>query len=164
GNLYGTTFTGGASNDGTVFKLASGSTSITTLASFNGANAANPIAGVIVDASGNLYGTTDDATTPPAAATLASAATNATQPPTLATFNANTAPLPGVGLVRDAGGNLYGTAYASSSPPPASNNGTVYKLASGATTLTVLASFDGASGAFPRGGLIRDTAGILYGT
>ena len=36
GNLYGTTSEGGASGDGTVFELATGSGTITTLASFNG--------------------------------------------------------------------------------------------------------------------------------
>ena len=41
GNLYGTTSGGGASNDGTVFELAHGSGTITTLASFNGTNGSN---------------------------------------------------------------------------------------------------------------------------
>ena len=58
GNLYGTTSAGGASSDGTVFELAKGSGTITTLASFNGTNGANPYAGLIMDSSGNLYGTT----------------------------------------------------------------------------------------------------------
>ena len=38
GNLYGTTTSGGASSDGTVFELAKGSGTITTLASFNADN------------------------------------------------------------------------------------------------------------------------------
>ena len=59
GNLYGTTAAGGASGDGTVFELAHGSGTITTLASFNGTNGANPDAGLIMDSSGNLYGTTE---------------------------------------------------------------------------------------------------------
>ncbi len=58
GNLYGTTDEGGADNDGTVFELAKGSGTITTLASFNGSNGENPVAGLIMDSSGNLYGTT----------------------------------------------------------------------------------------------------------
>ena len=57
GNFYGTTGEGGASGDGTVFELAKGSTPITTLASFNGSNGSNPQAGLIMDSSGNLYGT-----------------------------------------------------------------------------------------------------------
>ena len=46
-------------NDGTVFELAAGSGAITTLASFNGTNGANPVAGLIEDSSGNLFGTTE---------------------------------------------------------------------------------------------------------
>lgn len=59
GNLYGTTEGGGASGDGTVFKIsASGTESV--LYSF-GASATDgryPTAGLIVDNAGNLYGTT----------------------------------------------------------------------------------------------------------
>ena len=59
GNFYGTTRTGGAQGDGTVFELAKGSSTITTLASFNGSNGSYPVAGLIMDSSGNLYGTTE---------------------------------------------------------------------------------------------------------
>ena len=59
GNLYGTTERGGTSNDGTVFEVAEGSGTITTLASFNGTNGADPEGGLIMDGSGNLYGTTE---------------------------------------------------------------------------------------------------------
>ena len=47
-----------ASTDGTVFELAEGSGTITTLASFNDTDGADPRAGLIMDSSGNLYGTT----------------------------------------------------------------------------------------------------------
>ena len=40
GNLYGTTVRGRRLDDGTVFELAQGSGTITTLASFNGTNGA----------------------------------------------------------------------------------------------------------------------------
>ena len=58
GNLYGMTYSGGASGDGTVFELAKGSGTITTLASFNGADGSNPLGSLIMDSGGNLYGTT----------------------------------------------------------------------------------------------------------
>ena len=58
GNLFGTTSQGGTSGDGTVFEVAKGSGTITTLASFNGTNGANPYGGLIEDTSGNLFGTT----------------------------------------------------------------------------------------------------------
>jgi uncharacterized repeat protein (TIGR03803 family) len=61
GNLYGTTFYGGTSGYGSVFKLdAAGK--LTILHSFTGsADGAHPIAGLILDKAGNLYGTASDA-------------------------------------------------------------------------------------------------------
>ncbi len=58
GNLYGFTGSGGANGYGTVFEIAKGSNSITTLANF-----ANPIGTPVfgplaIDSQGNLYGTT----------------------------------------------------------------------------------------------------------
>ncbi len=60
GNLYGTTEAGGASGLGTVFELvnASGTYSQKVLHSFNRSNGANPFAGLIMDSSSNLFGTT----------------------------------------------------------------------------------------------------------
>src|SRR5205085_978098 len=56
GNLYGTTIDGGAFSRGTVFKVSAGTHALTTLATFNLTNGANPYAGLIADAAGNLYG------------------------------------------------------------------------------------------------------------
>jgi uncharacterized repeat protein (TIGR03803 family) len=58
GNFFGTTSQGGDSNDGTLFELAAGSNTITTLVSFNAATGARPLAPLIIDANGNLFGTT----------------------------------------------------------------------------------------------------------
>jgi uncharacterized repeat protein (TIGR03803 family) len=63
GNLYGTTTAGGASGNGTVFKLiknSDGSWTESVLYSFTGgSDGANPLwCGVILDATGTLYGMT----------------------------------------------------------------------------------------------------------
>jgi uncharacterized repeat protein (TIGR03803 family) len=56
GNMYGTTMFGGAHGYGTVFELDSGGT-LTTLYDFaGGEDGGNPFAGLILDASGNLWG------------------------------------------------------------------------------------------------------------
>ena len=59
GNFYGTTQFGGAYGDGTVFKIAAGTHTLSTIASFNGANGANPVGGVTFDAHGKLFGATN---------------------------------------------------------------------------------------------------------
>jgi uncharacterized repeat protein (TIGR03803 family) len=61
GNIYGTTYTGGANNFGVVFKLkpVNGGWMYTTLHDFtDGEDGGIPIAGPTIDANGNLYGTT----------------------------------------------------------------------------------------------------------
>lgn len=60
GNIYGTTFTGGPSNKGVVYKLSrvSGKWTEQILHSFDGTYGANPFAGLASDSAGNLYGNT----------------------------------------------------------------------------------------------------------
>ena len=61
GDLFGTTTEGGADGDGTVFELVNnggGAYTPVTLLSFNGADGADPYAGLIADAAGDLFGTT----------------------------------------------------------------------------------------------------------
>ena len=58
GDLYGTFSNGGTYNEGTVYELPEGSSTITTLFSFNGLDGADPQAALIMDSAGNLYGTT----------------------------------------------------------------------------------------------------------
>ncbi len=69
-------------------------------------------------------------------------------------------------LAVDAKGNLYGTT--SNGGSPSCNCGQVYQLSrsSGGWTQNVLYSFLGgnADGAYPESGLVRDSAGNLYGT
>jgi uncharacterized repeat protein (TIGR03803 family) len=161
GNLYGTTLEGGASNDGTVFELAHGSGTITTLSSFNDTDGEYPKAGLIMDSSGNLYGTTHDggASNDGTVFELAHGSGTIT---TLASFNGTDGahPYDEEGLVMNSSGNMYGTtAYGGGS-----NDGTVFELAHGSGTITTLASFNGTDGAHPYGGLRMDSSGNLYGT
>ncbi|HEX4049779.1 MAG TPA: choice-of-anchor tandem repeat GloVer-containing protein [Steroidobacteraceae bacterium] len=57
GNFYGATYTGGASNDGTVYKITPSGTE-TIVHSFSGSDGANPKANLVLGSDGNLYGTT----------------------------------------------------------------------------------------------------------
>jgi uncharacterized repeat protein (TIGR03803 family) len=157
GNLYGTTFNGGAASDGTVFELAAGSTTITTLASFDGTNGAYPLAGLIADSSGNLYGSTAGGAS--GYGTVFELAHGTGTITTLFSFHFNGASPYGTPIM-DASGNLYGTA----SRGGPSNNGTVFELAAGSGKITTLASFNGLDGSSPQAGLVMDAGGNLYGT
>jgi uncharacterized repeat protein (TIGR03803 family) len=59
GDLFGTTFRGGADNDGTVFEIVKSTGALITLATFTGANGAYPLSQLVGDAAGNLFGTTE---------------------------------------------------------------------------------------------------------
>jgi uncharacterized repeat protein (TIGR03803 family) len=115
GALYGTTEYGGVANDGTVFKLTPSSSGYgeSILYSFKGGrDGALPVAGLIADDAGVMYGTTS------------------------------------------AGGAL--------------DLGTIFKLAplpSGSGYAeTVLYAFHGSDGADPMAGLVADQSGTFYGT
>jgi uncharacterized repeat protein (TIGR03803 family) len=167
GNLFGTTSAGGASNLGTVFEIAKGSGHITTLVSFHGTDGATPDGGLIIDANGNLFGTTlnggasNDGTVFGIAKTDAGYASN---PTTLASFSGFDGHGPIGSLIMDANGDLFGATYTGG----ASNDGTVFEIAKTAlgydsTPITVV-TFNGANGAQPLGSLIMDANGDLFGT
>jgi uncharacterized repeat protein (TIGR03803 family) len=172
GNLYGTTEAGGdlgceSGGCGTVFKLdATGRETVLHSFTGTGGDGANPYAGLVLDAQGNLYGTTD------AGGDLACESggcgtvfkLDATGTETVLHSFAGTGgdgTFPQAGLVQDAQGNLYGT----TNNGGASNYGTVFKL-DAAGTETVLHSFTGTGGdgANPYAGLVLDAQGNLYGT
>ena len=148
GNLYGTTVQGGASGDGTVFEIVKGSNTITTLASFNGANGDHPDGGLVLDGQGNLYGTTYNGGAS-GDGTVFEIAKGSNTITTLASFNDYNGVHPAAGLVLDGQGNLYGTTFNGG----AGDLGTVFEIANGSNTITTLASFNG----YPSG-LIRRPA------
>jgi uncharacterized repeat protein (TIGR03803 family) len=161
GNLYGTTEGGGASGVGTVFELAKGSGTITTLASFDCTNGQYPYAALIMNSSGNLYGTTEKGgASLGGLGTVFELAQGSGRITTMASFGGSSGHNPLAGLIMDGSGNLYGTTELGG----AHGAGTVFELAKGGDTITTLASFNGANGADPRAGLIMDSSGNLYGT
>jgi uncharacterized repeat protein (TIGR03803 family) len=77
------------------------------------------------------------------------------------------ASIPTSNLISDDAGNLYGTTARGGISNGYGGNGTVFKLspASGHWRETILYKFSGGSdGEYPSSGLVRDSAGNLYGT
>jgi len=177
GNFYGTTFSGGAYQVGTVFELSpsSGGWVGTTLYTFSGrGDGGEPVAGVIVDPLGNLYGTTRNGGSSGNGSVFQLTLQSDGKWTETVLHSFTGSPLdgefPGGGLIMDSAGNLYGTTEAggnSSTNCPA-GCGTVFELSpSGASwNETVLYAFPGSSndGSAPAASLVFDTAGNLYGT
>jgi len=181
GNLYGETTNGGVSGTGTVFELAppaqqGGTWTETVLYNIGGF----PYGGLIMDSAGNLYGTTAAGGIATAENPNGEGTVFRLSPPAQSGGGWTAALLyefcsvmqgtgcldgngPEAGLVRDTAGNLFGTTTGGG----AHNAGTVFELDNTGVE-TVLYSFcsapNCADGFNPRAGLIRDTAGNLYGT
>jgi len=169
GNLYGTTYYGGPANAGVVYKLdATGHE--TVLHSFTGGpDGGNPWAGVICDSAGNLYGTTVNGGKANAGVVFM-LDTTAHETVLWSFTGGSDGGHPNAGVIRDSAGNFYGTTvYGGNTVQcPAQYSpagcGVVYKL-DALGNETVLHSFSGgADGGNPEAGVIRDSAGNLYGT
>ena len=203
GNLYGATTDGGAADClslfecGTVFQLSppvkqGDPWTETVLYIFKGgagSDGASPFSGLIIDAAGNLYGSTGYGGT----GTCIVLGTNVgcgtvyeLSPPAqkggawtekvLYSFRGDKdGQLPYQDLVFDKAGNLYGATiygggYGSCNAPSYKHCGTVFRLSppktrGGKWTEKVLYSFKGGiDGASPNGGLVLDGKSTIYGT
>lgn len=161
GNLYGTTFNGGAYGLGTVFEITSEGTE-KVLYSFEGSpDGYSPTnAALVFDKKGNLYGTTSRGGKYNYGTVFELTASGAEK--VLYSFGGQSggSTYPG-GLVFDKKGNLYGTAGGGTY-----NAGTVFELTA-AGTEKVLYSFNpdnGTDGYDPGATLVFDKEGNLYGT
>ncbi len=175
GNIYGTTYEGGSHLTGLVFKLSPGGGAgwnETILYTFHGTgfssgpDGVNPVAGVVFDSAGNLYGTADYGG-PANLGAVFKLSPNPdgtwTESVLYAFRGGSDGGHPYGGVIVDQQGNLYGTTQGG-----AGSHGTVYKLSPGSGgqwTETILYAFQGgADGSTPYGGLVMDSAGNLYGT
>ncbi|HEX8815434.1 MAG TPA: choice-of-anchor tandem repeat GloVer-containing protein [Terriglobales bacterium] len=177
GHLYGTTSAGGGGSCtggcGTVFELApsgSGWTESVLYAFDGGGDGQQPASGVVLGASGVLYGTTlyggmTDENCPSGCGTVYAVTPGMSgwsQSVLYAFAGGSDGSSPYAGLTIDAGGTLYGTTMSGGS----SNNGTIFMVGSsgGHWIESVLYAFDGKHGSLPYGGLVRDAGRNLYGT
>lgn len=170
GNLYGTTYFGGAFNFGVVFKLDTSGRE-TVLHTFAGADGMWPTGSPIRDSDGSLYGTTTDGGMSEGGECVHGCGTvfkvdSTGKESVLYAFTGGAdGRNPEAGLVRDAAGNLYGTTSTGGDLSCRTYHpgcGVVFEVDT-AGKETVLHAFTDADGDYPVSGLIRDKAGNLYG-
>jgi uncharacterized repeat protein (TIGR03803 family) len=178
GNLYGTTLWGG-SDFGTVFKMSqTGHEEILyTFPWPDFTDGAFAYSGVIRDAMGNLYGTADGGSGSGGCCGVVYKVDSSGQETVLYNFSGGSdgsSPSWEAPLIRDVAGNLYGTTgYGGNNIDICDGNegcGVVFKLSpnsNGTWTDTTLYEFcvqqNCDDGHRPLGGLVRDSAGNLYG-
>jgi uncharacterized repeat protein (TIGR03803 family) len=160
GNLFGTATYGGASGYGTVFEIVQGSGTVSALASFDSTNGTQPFGGLVEDSSGNLFGTTYGGGPTADYGTVFEVKKGSSAITTLAAFNGTNGANPRASLIEDASGDLFGTTSAGGT----SSDGTVFEIASGTGTITVLANFDSTTGQLPYSSLVEDKSGNFFGT
>ena len=191
GNLFGTTLSGGADQKGTVFELtpptSGGAWTESVVWSFgNGTDGTRPVGSLIMDSSGNLYGTTEQGGAngvgtvfeliPP------SMDEGSWTESILWNFNPGTRGTkdgfePEAGVIMDTSGNLFGTTGSGgihfqdpSDHPGFTDPGIVFELtppstAGGSWTESILRNFgESKDGNNLQAGVIIDKSGNLYGT
>jgi uncharacterized repeat protein (TIGR03803 family) len=171
GNLYGTTFLGGANSEGAVFEVSPQSGGgwkeqvLYSIDPFNGQDGFRPLGGLVFDSAGNLYGTTSVGGTLGGGTVfkLSESGGTWTEAVIYGFQGAFFEPaLLSSSLVFDTAGNLYGTTLLGGKP----RYGSIYKMApqaGGIWVETPLYQFDGAHGSEPAVGTMIFHSGKLYG-
>ena len=155
GSFYGTTSDGGASGQGTIYKLSADGT-LTTVFHFAGANGSTPKAGLILASDGSFYGTTSKGG---GGYGTVFKMTTAGQVATVGTFGGADGSDAQAALVEGPDGNFYGTTSGGGSLA----KGTVFRITPEGT-LTTLVSFTGPNGSEPQAELVIGNDGNFYGT
>lgn len=158
GDLYGTTFEGGANSSGTVFRFAPSTRTLTTLYAFEGGtDGKDPFGGMVRDVHGDLYGATVEGGAGNFG-TIFKLSPNGIETVlyTFLGYPAHDAYYPYANLFMDRAGNLYGGGDAGGA-----GDGAIFKVSqTGRETLYNVPS--GSSG--PSEGVVADSEGNLYGT
>jgi hypothetical protein len=161
GNIIGTTVEGGGMGAGVVYKLINNKESwiYAQITDFSGTTVAGPGSGVVVDASGNFYGTT--LTWPGQVFEVTSSGTASL----IYEFSCCQVGIDTYGsVILDGHGNLYGTTTFEGP----GGGGTAYELTSTGATwiLSLLQGFPGivGNGTIGTAAPVMDTAGNIYGT
>ncbi len=173
GNIYGLASQTGDTNNLMVYEVPAGSNTPDVLQTIPASEASWPNAGLVVDAQGNLYGTTqnggygwtgnqlsgDAPSEPTGDGTIFEIAAGTHQFSVLAQFDGTNGSEPYGGLAIDSNGDLFGTTQFSGS---IATDGSVFELPAGSQTITTIAWFNSTDE--PAGDFSVDSNGNLYGS
>jgi uncharacterized repeat protein (TIGR03803 family) len=161
GKLYGTTFQGGASDKGVVYRVAKDGTEFELLHQFGAgeSDGANPVGNLLVGRDGWLYGTCFAGGTINAG-TIFRLRADGSDYTTLRDLVAEDGSAIQSGLIEARDGRLYGTA----SRGGATDQGTVFRLNPDGSEFLVVHDFDGTDGTSPVANLLEGSDGALYGS
>jgi uncharacterized repeat protein (TIGR03803 family) len=160
GNLYGTTYRGGPSNSGTVFKLTTAGAR-TVLHEFSGADGTNPYAKLLQASDTKLYGTTNSGGTSDSGTAFRVDGAGAFA--SLHSFDGTDGLGSSAALIQATDGNLYGMMY-DEGGADMKGFGTAFRMTT-AGSVTTLHVFTIPDGAYPGAALVQSTAdSLFYGT
>jgi hypothetical protein len=172
GDLFGLTLLGGADQEGIVWELPHGSSTITVLApippAVNPGSGQVTVDGLAIDSHGNLYGTVSpNGNTGNGSVWELPAGSNTIQ--IVASFDGTDGSGPVSPLIVDSSGDIFGASSAGGASFGNANAlsgqgfGSIFEIAAGTSTITTLASFTGTDGEAPNSGLVTDSSGNLFG-
>jgi uncharacterized repeat protein (TIGR03803 family) len=170
GNIWGTTQTGGTSNFGTIFEIASGSHTATTTFNFNGTNGRAPTGSLLPLGGGKFIGFTANGG-PINVGTIYTYDTTLAPAPTALTsvayFNGTNGNRP-IGLVAGPGSTFYGVTTSGTN----FNLGTIFKFdlaaaqastANATSSISILYYYTSANtGDYPTGPIVVDAAQRIF--
>jgi uncharacterized repeat protein (TIGR03803 family) len=159
GFLYGTAGGGGATANGTVFRISPAGAFHLVYSFTNGTDGQHPAASLVQGRDGNLYGTTTFGGSNCFGTVFRLTPGGAITP--VYSFSAGTdGAIPMAGLVLGKDGNLYGTTFGGNTP----SKGSVYRISTNGVFTSLHAFTGGADGGKPQAPLIQAADGNLYGT
>jgi len=167
GNLYGVTTAGGASNNGAVYELSpngSGWTEQVIYSFTGGSDGSEPVGGLLIDQSGNLYGSTASGGSGGGGTVFELSPNNGSWTFNLLSSLTGSASCgPWAELSFDSAGNLYGTTLCDG----ATGDGSIWELSNSGSgwSYSSLYEFSGGNdGKRPYSNVTLDASGNLYGT
>ncbi|MBV9758747.1 MAG: hypothetical protein JO047_17015, partial [Alphaproteobacteria bacterium] len=170
GDLFGSTTWGGIGNDGsvysghgTIFELVKNGDSYTLrdLVKFNGTDGSAPAGPLLMDSSGNLFGTTETGGKH-GDGTVFELIKNGTSYHLTTLFSFDSLDGSANGVIADRNGDLFGTTYTGGKY----GDGSVFELVKNGSSYMprTLVNFDGANGSTPDAPLVTDASGDIFGT